>query len=328
MLVNAWLMSVTFVPFHLMRMRNEAASYSGFVLARSVGTLLLRIVFVIVLGRGVAGLYEADLAMTLLLMPLLWPWVRPVLGALFAVDDLRAALRFGLPRIPHGLAQQALEAGNKLLLGRFIPLDQLGVYQNGVTLGTGVRFFTSAFETAWAPFYYDTARQPDAKEVFRRMTTYAVAAITLIVAVTIAVAHDAILVMLDPEWIAASRVIPFIAIGLGLQGVYLLTSIGLNLTSRTEFYAVSTFSALAVGLSLGVWLMPRYGITGAAVAFMLSYVTQAAVAFVLARRVYPIGYEAGRLAARRRGGSGRRYGGRLVDSARCLQRPGCCSAPP
>ena len=249
----------------------------------------------IVLGRGVAGLYEADLAMTLLLMPLLWPWVRPVLGALFALDDLRAALRFGLPRIPHGLAQQAIEAGNKLLLGRFIPLDQLGVYQNGVTLGTGVRFFTSAFETAWAPFYYDTARQPDAKEVFRRMTTYAVAAITLIVAVTIAVAHDAILVMLDPEWIAASRVIPFIAIGLGLQGVYLLTSIGLNLTSRTEFYAVSTFSALAVGLSLGVWLMPRYGITGAAVAFMLSYATQAAVAFVLARRVYPIGYEVGRL---------------------------------
>ena len=33
--------------------------------------------------------------------------------------------------------------------------------------------------------------------------------------------------------------------------------------------------------------MPRYGITGAAIAFLLSYATQAAVAFVLARRVYP-----------------------------------------
>ena len=172
----------------------------------------------------------------------------------------------------------------------------MGVYQNGVTLGTGVRFFTSAFETAWAPFYYDTARQPDARDVFRRMTTYGVAVIALLVAVTTAVAHDAILVMLTPEWIAASRVIPFIAIGLGLQGVYLLTSIGLNLTSRTELYAVSTFSALGVGLGLGVWLMPRYGVTGAAVAFMLSYATQTAVAFVLARRVYPIRYETGRLA--------------------------------
>jgi O-antigen/teichoic acid export membrane protein len=296
MLVNTALMSVTFVPFHLMRMQNRAATYSGLVLTRSAGTLLLRIVFVIGLGRGVAGMYQADLAMTLLLLPLLWRWFRPVLAAMFSFDDLRATLRFALPRVPHGLAQQALEAGNKALLSRYIPLERLGVYQNGVTLGTGVRFFSSAFETAWAPFYYETARQPDAKEVFRRMTTYALAAITLIVAVTIAVAHDAILVMLSPEWIEASRVIPFIAIGLGLQGVYLLTSIGLNLTKRTEFYPVATFSALAVGLGLGAWLMRDYGIVGAAVAFMLSYATQATVAYVLARRLYPIPYETGRIA--------------------------------
>ena len=199
--------------------------------------------------------------------------------------------------MPHGLAQQALEAGNKLLLSRFIPLAQLGVYQNGVTLGTGVRFFTSAFETAWAPFYYATARQPDAKDVFRKMTTYGVAVLTLLVAVTTAVAHDAILVMLTPEWIAASRVIPFIAIGLGLQGVYLLDVDRPEPDQPDRALCRSRRSARsAVGLGLGVWLMPRYGVTGAAVAFMLSYATQTVVAFVLARRVYPIRYETGRLA--------------------------------
>ena len=31
------------------------------------------------------------------------------------------ALRFGLPRVPHGLAQQALDGGNKLLLERLHP---------------------------------------------------------------------------------------------------------------------------------------------------------------------------------------------------------------
>jgi hypothetical protein len=42
--------------------------------------------------------------------------------------------------------------------------------------------------------------------------------------------------------------------------------------------------------------MPRYGITGAAVAFLLAYATQATVAFVLAQRVYPMRYETARLA--------------------------------
>jgi O-antigen/teichoic acid export membrane protein len=296
MFINTALMSVMFVPFQLMRMRNRAATYSALVLTRSVGTLLLRILFVISFGHGVTGMYQADLVMTVLLLPLLWPWFRPVLAARFSFDDLRATLRFALPRVPHGIAQQALEAGNKLLLNRYVPQERLGVYQNGVTLGTGVRFFSSAFETAWAPFYYETARQPDAKDVFRRMTTYALGAITLIVAITITVARDVILVMLNPEWIEAAKVIPFIAIGLGLQGVYLLTSIGLNLTKRTEFYPVATFSALAVGLGLGAWLMPLHGVTGAAIAFMLSYGTQTGVAYALARHLYPIPYETGRIA--------------------------------
>ena len=83
---------------------------------------------------------------------------------------------------------------------------------------------------------------------------------------------------------------------MAFQGVYLMTSIGLNLTSRTEFYAVATFAAAAVGLGGGVLLMPRYGAVGASIAFLLSYFTQASVALAFAQRFYPVRYEVGRLA--------------------------------
>jgi O-antigen/teichoic acid export membrane protein len=128
------------------------------------------------------------------------------------------------------------------------------------------------------------------------MTTYGVAVLVLLAALTIAVAEDAVLMLLTPEWLEAARVIPFIAVGLACQGVYLLTSIGLNLTSHTAYYPVATFTALGVGLGSGAWLMPAYGLTGAAISFMLSFVAQAAVAFLLSRSVYPIEYEGHRLA--------------------------------
>lgn len=296
MLVNTFLISLTFVPFHLMRLRNEAATYSALVFARSAGTVLLQAVLVIGLGWKLAGWFAADLIVTIVLLPILATWVRPLLRATFSREELRRVLRFGLPRLPHGLAQQALDAGNKLLLTRFITLPQQGVYQNGFTLGTGVRFFTSAFETAWAPFYYGTARQPDAKVVFAKMTTYGVAVLALLVAGTVAGARDVALALLTPEYLDAVPVIPLIAVGIAAQGVYLLTSIGLNITSRTEFYPVATFAALGVGLGGGLLLMPRFGILGAAAAFAASTTIQAAVAFFLSRRLYPIDYEAGRLA--------------------------------
>jgi O-antigen/teichoic acid export membrane protein len=295
MLVNTFLIGTTFVPFHLMRMRDQAVTYSAFMFARSFGTLVLRIVLVIGLHLGVAGMFLADLIVTLALLPVLSRWMLPHLRLVFSFAELRMALRFGLPRLPHGMAQQALDAGNTLLLSRYIPIDRLGVYKNGVTLGTGIKFFMAAFETAWAPFYYSTARQPDAKEVFRKVTTYGLAILVLLAAGTTVVARDVILVMLKPEYLDAARVIPLIAAGMALQGTYLLTSIGLNLTGRTEFYPVATFAAAAVGLGSGLWLMPAYGVTGAAVAFFLAYLTQASIAFALAQRVYPMRYETGRI---------------------------------
>ena len=296
MLVNTFLIAFTFVPFHVMRIQNQAATYSAFAFARSIGTAVLRPIFVIIFHYGVAGMYLADLIVTVVLLPLLWPWFKPLLRSVFSTGELRTVLRFGLPRVPHGLALQALDGGNKLLFRRYTPQGTLGIYQNGTTLGTAIKFFTSAFETAWAPFYYSTAKQPDAKDVFRKITTYGAAVLALLVAGTTAVAHDVILLMLRPEYLPAARIIPFIALGMGFQGTYLLTSIGLNLTSRTEFYPVATFAAAGVGLTSGVWLMPRYGAMGAAIAFMLSFATQALVAFVLAQRFYPVRYEVGRLA--------------------------------
>ena len=295
MLINTFLITLTFIPFHVMRMKNMAATYSGFTFARTVGTLVLRIVLVIGLGWGISGMFAADLVVTLVLLPLMWRWMQPYLRIAFSMTDLRTALRFGLPRVPHGLAQQALDGGNKLLLNAYVPQAQLGVYQNAVTLGTGVKFFTAAFETAWAPFYYATAREPDAPATFSRMTTYALAVLVLIVAGTTAIAPDVILVMLTPDYLDAAPILPIVAVAMAFQGVYLLTSIGLNLTSRTEFYPVSTITAAIVGLGSGAVLMPRFGVRGAAVALLMAYVTQAAVAFMFARRLYPIRYEAARI---------------------------------
>jgi O-antigen/teichoic acid export membrane protein len=112
MFANTFLIALTFVPFHGMRMQNRAATYSAFAFGRSIGTLVMRIVLVIGLGFGLTGMYLADLVVTLTLLPLLWPWFRPYLVPDFSLTDLRTALRFGMPRVPSGLAQQALDGGD------------------------------------------------------------------------------------------------------------------------------------------------------------------------------------------------------------------------
>jgi O-antigen/teichoic acid export membrane protein len=226
MLVNITVMAFTFVPFHVMRLRHEATAFSAFTFARSVGTVGLRVLFVIGLRYGVAGIYLSDLLLTLVLLPLMWPRCQGLVTAAFSMRELRQTLRFGLPRLPHGLASQTLDGYPKLVLGRTVSPELVGVYQNGTTLGTGVSFFKNAFETAFAPFYYATARQPDARDVFSKLATYGVAVFVLLVAGTTAVARDVILLVLKPDYLAALPVVPLIASAFAIQGVYQLTSIG------------------------------------------------------------------------------------------------------
>jgi O-antigen/teichoic acid export membrane protein len=99
-----------------------------------------------------------------------------------------------------------------------------------------------------------------------------------------------------PAYAAGGPVITWTAVGVLFQGIYLLTSIGLNITKRTQFYPVSTIAGAACNVGLNFFLIPRFGILGAAWANAAAYGLQAGVAYRLSQRFYPIRYEWGRLA--------------------------------
>ena len=89
------------------------------------------------------------------------------------------------------------------------------------------------------------------------------------------------------------------AVGVLSPGLYLLTSIGLNITKHTRYYPVSTIAGAGCNVGLNFVLIPRFGILGAAWANAAAYAVQAAVAYRFSQRFYPIAYEARTDGARR-----------------------------
>ena len=304
LLLNTFAIGFTFFPFHVLRMENRTKTFSLMTLVRSVLTIVLRLVLVTKADMGVTGLYLADLLVTLALFVALARWFVPLIRPLFSADLLRDALAFGLPRVPHAAAQQITAVGDKFILPMFTTLENIGVYNMSVSFGLTQKLFLSAFESAWAPFYYATIREPDAPRVFRTVTTYAVAVLALLTAGLAAVGRDAAAAMLhgrliapdDPRWQDVATVITWTSIGVFLQGIYLLTSIGLNITKRTQYYPVATMAAAAVNVTLNFVWIPRYGIVGAAWANGAAYAVQAGLGYHLSQRFYAISYEWDRIA--------------------------------
>lgn len=296
-LVNTFAMGFTFFPFHLLRMEKRAVTFSALTLSRSVSTLLLRILFVMGLSYGVMGIVAADIIVTAIVLIVLMPSFARLIRGMFSWHVLREALKFGLPRVPHAFAQQLMAVGDRFILTKFVrDLGEIGVYSMGASFALTQKLFLSAFESAWAPFYYATAREPDGRRIFAVVTTYAFAVLAVMTAGLSAIASDLLNLMVGEAYAPASRIIPWIALGVLLQGVYLLTSIGLNITRQTQYYPVSTAAAAASSVLLNVVLIPRYGIVGAAWANAAAYAVQAGLAFRFSQRLYAVQYEWGRLA--------------------------------
>ena len=139
-------------------------------------------------------------------------------------------------------------------------------------------------------------READAKPTYRLVATWGTAVLVGLAMLVSAGAHPILAIMTTQTFHGAAAMMPWIAVGVVLQGIYLLTSIGLNITKRTEFYPAATGLAAVTSIGAGLALVPGYGVQGAAAANALSYAVLATASAVFAHRVYPVDYEWGRMA--------------------------------
>jgi O-antigen/teichoic acid export membrane protein len=294
-LLNTFAIGFTFFPFHVLRMEQRSTEFSVLAILRSVSTVVFRLILVVSFGLGVMGVVIADLVVTIGVFAVLLRRFAPLIRAVFDWRVLKESLAFGLPRVPHAAAQQVMAVGDKFILAAFRPIAEVGVYSMGVSFGLTQKLFLSAFEYAWAPFYYSASREPGAAALFATVTTYGIATLGLLTAGLSAIARDLLELMTRGVFVDAAPIVAWTAVGVFLQGVYLLTSIGLNIAKRTRYYPASTIAAAAANIGLNYALIPRYGMIGAAWANAAAYGIQAALAYSFSQKFYPVRYERARV---------------------------------
>ena len=116
------------------------------------------------------GVVVADVVVTAVILVVMVGWFAPLIRPVFSTAMLRKSLAFGLPRVPHGFALQVMAVGDRFVMTRYLSIQEIGVYSMGVSFGLIQKIVLGAFEYAWAPFYYATAREPDAPRVFSTAT--------------------------------------------------------------------------------------------------------------------------------------------------------------
>jgi O-antigen/teichoic acid export membrane protein len=283
------------IPFAIFRAKQYAAKYAALSFIRFAISVALNITAIVVLHWGVVGLVYANLITSALFF--LICLVLTTRDIEWTIDSslLKQLLRFGLPLIPAGLAYWALNLSDRFFLQKYADLSQVGLYAVSYSIAAVLHMIMGWFNTAYAPYCYSIAKDPGARTVYARVMLYSLTLLTLVGLSLSIFAREALTLLTPPAYHAAAGVVPLIILAYLFYEVYYLFSFGFDLTKKTGYAPFMVGAAALVNLCLNLILIPRFGMLGAAIATVVSYMLLPIIEYPIVRRLYPVPYQWGRL---------------------------------
>jgi O-antigen/teichoic acid export membrane protein len=275
----------------LFRVEERSVAFAFASIANVLITIGATLVLVVGFHKGAVGLLVGNFVGTLCVYVVLLGYRREQLGLQFDRELFRGMQKFGLPLVPSALALWAINFVDRLFVAGYKGDAEVGVYSAAVKIASVITFAMFAFRTAWPAFAYSIEDDRDAKRTYSYVLTY-----LLVVASWIALALGALApwltqAMTDPRYQRAEKGIALLAFAGAVYAGYTVLAIGSGRARKTQLNWVVTGIGAAVNVALIVWLVPRYGMVGAAVATAAAYVVLFLGMTWYAQRVYPVAYQ-------------------------------------
>jgi len=287
---------------NLFRVEQRSLAFSLATVANVAVTVPLTVVLVVVYKLGPLGIITGNFSGTLVLFAVLLAYRREQLGLQFDRALLRAVNRFGLPLVPSALAMWVTNFGDRFMLAKLLhgayADTQVGQYSIAVRIGSVMVLLFTAFQTAWPAFAYSIEDEEAAKRAYAYVLTYLMLFASW-AGVGLSLLAPWIVHVLAPTnagfWPAA-KAVPALAFSSVFFAGFIVVTIGVGRSRQTQFNWIAATAAAVLNVGLNFWLIPAYGMLGAAYATLAAYALLLVVRAWNAQHVYPVPYQWRRVA--------------------------------
>lgn len=292
---HAWFLAILVTGSLLLRFQwaySRVADRPGQFLASRVGVGLLKFLVVIVLALlwHNSASYPVGASVAVLLGGVLFSFRWRVVRFDGSQKVMNQLLLFGWPFVLHAVSGNLLMVADRFMLEAIIDQASVGTYTFAYAVGSSLSFVFASLVVYVEPQIYRAAGEPERAtrwlNIFLAASTVGGLAVGLPL---IAFGGPIAISLLAPEYGTAIEVIPIIVGAHLLTPIYLASSYRLTNQRKTTLIAVSSGVAAVVNVVLNVVLIPRYGITGAAIATFVSYLCLACIITLFSQRASPLG---------------------------------------
>ena len=253
---------------------NRAWTFLKLKLLQATGDVLFSLVFVVTLAYGLEGRINAHTSIIFLCMALAYVGLRRagMVGASLKPDAIGSLLRFGVPLVPHALAGSSIMFIDRVVLTDVMGIEAAGLYMVALQIAMAMTLIVEPVNKALAPWLFKnlvSINQEMKHQIVR--ISYAYFAFLLSLAFCLWFFTDWIfLFFVDPRFHAASQLGPHLYLGFSFQGMYYTVTNYILFKEKTRHLAALSAATAVIGVLISYTLVNTFGITGAAMSFMLS----------------------------------------------------------
>ena len=280
---------------NLFRAEQRSVAFSIATLANIAITVPLTVILVVVYKEGPLGIIVGNFSGTLVLYLILLAYRREQLGLQFDRKLLHALNRFGLPLMAAALALWVTNFGDRLMLSKLVHganrLNEVGQYSLANKISGAMVLLFTAFQVAWPAFAYSIEDEKAAKRAYSFVLTY-----LMFIAAWVAIALSLfapwiVHIAQKPGYWPADAAIPALAYSSVFYAGFTVVTIATGRTRNTRFNWVAATLAAVANFTLNLWLIPAYGMLGAAYATLAAYALLMVVRTWNAQKMYPVAYQ-------------------------------------
>ena len=276
----------------LFRVEERSSAYAIASVANVLVTVAAMVVFVAVFHWGAIGLVVGNFTGTLLVYVCLVAYRTEQLGLEFDRTLFRRMQTFGMPLVPSALALWTINFVDRQFVVWYKGLAEAGVYSAAVKIASVITFVMVAFRTAWPAFAYSIEDDREARRTYSFVLTYLL---------TFACWGALALGALAPWWVRlltsragylrADKGVALLAFAGAIYAGYTVLAIGSGRARRTQLNWVVTGAGAAVNVGLNFWLIPRWGMVGAAISTAAAYIVLFVGMTLYSQSVYRVPYQ-------------------------------------
>lgn len=219
----------------------------------------------------------------------------------FNVALWKEMMVYSWPLLIVGLGGMINEVINRIMLDYRLPYSfdrnkfEVGIFNANIKVAALVNIFIQVFRIGAEPFFFNEARNRDAKKTYARVMKFFVI-ISCLVFLLVSLFADTIWgqyligVKNHPEYAQGIGTIPIIAMAYVCLGIYYNLTVWYKLTDKTIYGAYITVAGAIITIVLNYITIPYFGYWGSAWATLICYAFMMFVSYKQGQKHYYIPY--------------------------------------